>query len=197
MLAPIVRSDTVGRLLAELLLRPDDEVSFADLQRATGAQPAVVHREIVRFIEAGLVTARRVGRGRHVKVALDYPLLRPLTELITLTYGPVPVVRDALTEIADVDQAVIYGSWAARLNGEPGPFPRDLDVLVIGETPRSVLHDVAQQASDRLRLDVNITRVSAQAWADRTDPFIVTIRSRPIVTIINHDSTGTSTNGRS
>lgn len=184
-LAPILRSDTVGQLLAELLLHPQDEYSLADLQRATGAQSAVVHREVLRFIESGLLTDRRVGRNRQVTVNPDYPLLRPLTELITATYGPVPVLRAALEDVDGVDEALIYGSWAARLAGMPGPFPHDIDVLVVGAAHRQRLHEIAGEATGRLRLDVNITRVASKTWADGQDPFVATVRSRPTFGLVS------------
>ncbi|MEV4356246.1 hypothetical protein [Nonomuraea sp. NPDC049625] len=57
---------------------------------------------------------------------------RPLTELLTLTYGPVAVLGEQLSGIAGIEEACIHGSWAARYSGEPGRVPNDVDVLVVG-----------------------------------------------------------------
>ncbi len=34
-----------------------------------------------------------------------------------------------------VQEAFVFGSWAARYMGEPGAAPRDIDVVVIGDAP--------------------------------------------------------------
>ena len=34
--------------------------------------------------------------------------------------------------LAGIERAVIYGSWARRYQGEAGPLPQDVDLLVIG-----------------------------------------------------------------
>ncbi|HEX3515320.1 MAG TPA: hypothetical protein VHT26_15095 [Trebonia sp.] len=75
-----------------------------------------------------------------------------------------PVLTDLLSGIAGVEQAYIYGSWAARYLGEPGPVPPDVDVLVVGPADEDALCDVAREAEDRLGREVKITAISQQYW---------------------------------
>jgi len=51
----------------------------------------------------------------------------------------------ALSGLAGMEEAFVFGSWAARYLGEPGPAPKDIDVLVVGEAP---LRSVRQACSD-------------------------------------------------
>jgi predicted nucleotidyltransferase len=104
-----------------------------------------------------------------------------MSQLVTETYGPVPVLRELLDRIERVDRAFIYGSWAARRSGQEGPPPRDLDVLVIGQPSRVDLLEVADEASRRLGVEVNIRAIPADAWAVKADPFLQTVATRPIV----------------
>ncbi|MDJ0355109.1 hypothetical protein [Paenarthrobacter sp. PH39-S1] len=46
-----------------------------------------------------------------------------MAEIITDTYGPRPVLEDLLAEVDGIEAAYIYGSWAARRTGTPGPPP--------------------------------------------------------------------------
>ncbi len=48
--------------------------------------------------------------------------------------GPADVVtgRDEFAGLEGVVQVVIFGSWAARYEGERGLPPNDVDVLVVG-----------------------------------------------------------------
>jgi predicted nucleotidyltransferase len=100
-----------------------------------------------------------------------------------VTYGPLPVLTDALAAVPGVDRAFIHGSWAARYRGEAGPVPKDVDVLVVGTADQDDLDGVAQQAQRRLGRPVNIRRVRPASWRrpDPDDPFLQSVRERPLV----------------
>src|SRR5260370_16879650 len=71
-------------------------------------------------------------RNVHGIRAVTYtPVSRPLTDLLAVTYGPLPVLTDLLADAEGVMHAFIYGSWAARYLGEPGPLPDHVDLLVL------------------------------------------------------------------
>lgn len=180
-LSPLMRSDAQGDILAVILLNPDHEYSLADLTRQTGALPATVHREIERLVDFGLVTDRRVGRNRIVKANKDNRIYGPMSEIVVDTYGPRPVLQELLSRVPGVDSAYIYGSWASRRAGIPGPPPNDIDVLVIGMPTRSDMVWAADKARERLGREVNIHRSSSEAWANSDGPFEKTVRSQPIV----------------
>lgn len=182
-LAPFLRSDTQGKILAFLLLDPADAHSLADVARAVDAPTAVVHKEVSRLVDAGVLIDARQGRSRLVRANPDYRLLRPLTELIMGAYGPVPILTRELADVSGIDAAYIYGSWAARHQGHNGDQPRDIDVLVVGSAARTELNEASAAAEEQLRTPVSITKVSPEAWAAQNDPFLVTVRSRPLVTL--------------
>jgi predicted nucleotidyltransferase len=94
-----------------------------------------------------------------------------------------PVLTDLLSGVAGVEQAYIYGSWAARYLGEPGQVPRDVDVLVVGAVDEDKLYDVAREAESRLGREVNIGAMSPQYWEapDPADSFMRHVRERPLV----------------
>lgn len=92
-LTPFVRSDAVGAFLAETLGHPEREVSLAELGRRTGVSPAVVHREVQRLIDVGVLQDRQEGRNRLVRAERDHPLHAPMREIVQPTYGP--VLREA------------------------------------------------------------------------------------------------------
>lgn len=181
MLAPLLRSDAQGELLALLLLHPDVEYTLTEISRRIGVSLPTVHAEVARLAAAGLVTDRRVGQARLVRAATGHVLFRPLVELLELTYGPTAVLPDVLAGVAGVREAYMYGSWAARRSGEPGDPPRDLDVVVVGSTPRDVLVELGELAGQRLHREVNITRVAPKVWDADDDPFVRTLKSRPLV----------------
>ncbi|WP_461034989.1 MarR family transcriptional regulator [Streptomyces mayteni] len=181
-LLPLLRSRLQGDLLALVLLHPETEFTLTDLARQLGASHTAVQREVGRLVEAGIVSDRHVGRARLVTARLDTPLARPLTDLIAVSFGPLQLVADALRDMAGVERAYLYGSWAARYRGDPGPPPADVDVLVIGSPDPDELFDAVENAGRRLRRDVNAHRISADAWeSPGSDPFLASVRERPLV----------------
>ncbi|OIQ82556.1 hypothetical protein GALL_356540 [mine drainage metagenome] len=180
-LSPLFRSDVQAQILARIFLNPDRGYTTAELARESGAPYATAHREIVRLIEAGLVTEDRVGQAKIVRANTANPIVRPLSELLRLSYGPSVVVPRVLVGIDGIDEAYIYGSWAARLEGEPGSAPGDIDVVVIGDPRRQTVEEAANSAERELGREVNIRIVSRAAWSKGTDLFVKTIKARPFV----------------
>lgn len=181
-LLPLLRSQFQGELLAWLFLHPEEEYSATDLARRFGVSQPTASREADRLAEAGLIGERRVGNLRLLRAKTDTAVARPLTDLLAVTYGPLAIIGDLLAQVAHVDEAHLYGSWAARYRNEPGPVPRDIDVIVVGDADEDDLYDAARTAEQRLGREVNIHRVTAAAWQQPTsDPFLESVRSRPMV----------------
>jgi DNA-binding transcriptional ArsR family regulator len=185
-LLPILRSQVAGDLLALLYLHPDDEYSLTETASAIGASLNAVHYEADKLAEGGLIKTRKRGNLRLIRAVTDSPLARPLTDLLAVTYGPFPVLNDLLEGVEGIAEAYIYGSWAARYRGEPGPIPADVDVLIVGSADPDDLEEIAEKAQVALRRPVNIRRIRPETWnaSNPTDPFIQSVQSRPLVAVV-------------
>ncbi len=177
MLLPLLRSRAQGDILAWIMLHPEDEFSLVEIGRVVRVSGSTVMREGDRLAEAGLIRQVRRGNQRMVRAETESPVFAPLAALLAVTFGPAPVLRELLSEVAEVRQAWIYGSWAARYAQRPGPVPEDIDVLVVGTADLDVLDDIARTASERLGREVSIRRVK------------MTVTSRPMVALIGGEST--------
>jgi DNA-binding transcriptional ArsR family regulator len=184
-LLPLLRSPLLGDLLAWLFLHPDEDTTVSDLATRLATSQSTISREADRLVRAGLVDETRRGNLRLLRANRDTPLARPLTELLTITYGPAAILGDLLAAVDGIDEAYIYGSWAARYQGEAGPPPRDIDVLVVGDADDDDLFDAARTAEHQLGREVNVRRISVRNWHSSTtaDPFLASVRSRPLVRI--------------
>lgn len=185
-LLPILRSQVAGDLLALLYLHPEDEYSLTEAASAIGANTNAVHYEAVKLSEGGLIRTRKRGNLRLIRAVTDSLLTRPLTDLLAVTYGPLPVLTDLIADVGGITEAYIYGSWAAGYRGEPGPVPADVDVLVVGAPDPDDIDDVADRAQVTLHRPINIRRIRPETWnaSNPTDPFIRSVKSRPLVTIV-------------
>ena len=142
-----------------------------------------------RLADAGILAVRPVGRSRLVSASKSSRLVGPLTELLTMTYGPHVVVADEFARLEDVVLVVIFGSWAARYQGQRGQPPNDVDILVVGTPDRIAMNAAAERSESRLGQPVNPAACSPDQWANPTEPFIREVKSRPYVSVIDHAAT--------
>ena len=187
-LAPILRSDTQGRILARLLGDPDAEYTLTDLAEGAGTSFPTAQREINRAEQAGIVTVRRVGPARLVRGNAAHPLFTPLRQVILATYGPPVVVAREFAGLDGAAAVILFGSWAARYAGEAGRAPNDIDVLVLGVPDRDAVDDAADRAERELGLPVQATVRSLDQWRRGRESFITEVKRRPLVPVLVDDA---------
>jgi hypothetical protein len=155
----------VGRILARLYLLPEQRWTLSTLAEEAAVSLPTLTREADGMVAAGLVLEERVGRTRQLRCNQAARTFEPLRQLLTLTYGPVPVLEAELSGIPGVQKAYICGSWAARHQGVIGPEPADIEVLIVGDPDPDELFAAGERARSRLLRETNIRTVSAQSWS--------------------------------
>jgi DNA-binding transcriptional ArsR family regulator len=179
----IFRSQLQGEVLARVMLS-DEPITIADLARDLKAPLPTVAREVNRLRTAGILALNRQGRAQLVTADANNPAVRPLRDLVAIAFGPRQIVLEEFAAVPGLVELHIFGSWAARFLGEPGPTPADVDVLIVGPADRDEVYDAADRATRRLHREVNPTVVSDRRWADRSDPFIDQLKHRPLLQLL-------------
>jgi DNA-binding transcriptional ArsR family regulator len=179
-LLPILRSRHLAEILTLLLLHPGTEYTLSEVAGKLDLPLTTVQREASRLAGSGLIKERRVGRSRLVSANPASRYTRPLTELVSLAFGPEFVIGEEFGSFGALAVA-IYGSWAARYAGTAGPAPNDVDVLVIGDVPRREMYEAAERSELRLGLPVNPVLCSRERWLAKADPLIQQVRTAPVV----------------
>ncbi len=183
-LLSILRSNLQGRLLARLLLEPDREFGVRELAEAIDGSLSSVHSEIERLAASELIRSRVVGRSRLITANTDHELYASLYDLFLRTYGPRELAEQAVRGRADVEEAYIFGSWARRYMGEPGPAPRDLDVVLIGPVERAATRAIADGLEAALGREVGVIAFSAEQWDAESSGFLQTLKRGPLVPLV-------------
>jgi DNA-binding transcriptional ArsR family regulator len=163
LLAPIFRSDGQARLLSSLLLT-GDELSVTDLAKRAGLAYPTVHREVARLLDAGILSERQVGRTRLIRANGESPLIGPL-------------------RIDGIESAFLYGSFAARMLGDAGPAPHDIDVMVLGEPDVDAVYEACTRVEAAVHRPVNPTILSPEEFAAPSG-FLDNVRSGPAVAVV-------------
>lgn len=181
-LLPIFRSQQQAELLALLLGDPELELSLTELAERTGIPHPSVYRDVERAEMAGLVTSRRIGRTRLVRANVESPYYEGLADVLTRAFGVLAVLADAVLGIEGIDEAYVFGSWAARHAGERGVRPvGDIDLLVLGTPDRDALYDAVHVAERRLGREVQVTIREADWLEQGSGSFHDTVMSRPML----------------
>ena len=111
-----------------------------------------------------------------------------MSRLLEITFGPGAVIPETFAGLG-ADQVIIFGSWAARHAGNPGPFPHDIDVLAVGAIDRAALYDAADAAQAKLGLPVNPVIRTAEQWRMATDALTAQIQASPHLTVVGDNET--------
>jgi Winged helix-turn-helix DNA-binding len=173
---PLFRSDQQHTLLCMLFVLSREGESFTQTQLAerTGISLSTVSREIRRLETSEIVIVKAIGKARLVQANWISPMAHPLRMMLTQTCGPLCELQ-ALYTIAGVAGVMLFGSWAQRYNGTPGPYPNDVDVLVIGDNLTQVDEYAVQLGCSRAartlqsmtggpQLDINPSFTTGAAW---------------------------------
>lgn len=136
-----------------------------------------------RLQDVQLVHIQTVGRTKLLSANESNPYVRPLTQLVLMSFGPPLVISEEFGTVSRIEQLMIYGSWAARYEGEGGPVPNDIDLLVIGKPDRDEVHEAALRAQQRLGREVNVTLRTRDAWDKSSDGFTRQVRSSPLLEV--------------
>ena len=183
-LLPIFRSQQQAELLALILGDPATEHSLTQLTERTGTPYASVHREVQRAEAAGLVTSRLVGRTRLIRADPVSPYFSGLSDVLVKAFGVPWVLAQELTGVGGIDNAYVFGSWAARFSGEEGDRPvGDIDLLVLGSPDRDEVYAAASSAEQRLGRAVQVTIRSSEWLAEGNGTFHDTVAGRPMVPV--------------
>lgn len=189
-LLPVFRSRHQAELLTWLYLHPDSEYGVSDLADRLGVPLSTLHREVVRLDEAGLILSRTLGRNRLIRANTAHPAAVALRQLLEVTFGPRVVVAEEFA-IPGAQEVVVFGSWAARYDGQAGPPPNDIDVLVVGKVDRADLYEAADRARARLGIEVNPVMRSPQQWDNPVDALVTQIKaSSHLVVLARHELVG-------
>jgi hypothetical protein len=179
---PIFRSQHQAALLAWLLLHPEHEYTLTQLAKKLDVPLTTLQREAQRLVVAGLLQDRALGRARLLRANMSNRAAAPLTQLLQVTFGPQTAIGEEF-DLTNAEQVLIYGSWAERYHGTPGPPPNDVDVLVVGDLDRADVYDAADRAQARLGMQVNPVIRTPDQWANDADSLVLQIKASPTVDV--------------
>lgn len=155
-LLPMFRSKHQMQILAEVFWGTSSSTG-AELARRTGVPQQTVAREVARLERAGVVVTEQVGTAKTIHPAPQLPYGPVLRQLLAYVGGVIPMLAHAFGDNPAINEVFIFGSWAARYNGEQGPPPNDVDVAVVSDSlTRFDLAEARLDLENESKLSINL-----------------------------------------
>lgn len=163
-LAETLFSDYRRRILALLLLRPDEHYHVREISRLTGVPAGSLHRELKLLTDAGLLERQAMGNQVRYKANRDCPIFQELAGIFRKTTGLADIVHSALLPLSPaITAAFIFGSVA---RGEE-QANSDVDVCVIGTVSFTDVVVALADMRQRLGREVNPVVMSHGQFTDK------------------------------
>ena len=173
-------------LLAQLLLRPDEDFHLRELERMTGIPAGSLHRELKALSEAGMLLKERQGNQVRYQANRACPVYEELASIFRKTVGLAGVVSDALADLSSrIDLAFIFGSLAVGRQ----KYSSDVDLMIIGNI--SLLEAVTALASaqEKLGREINPVVTTASKFGSQVmkkERFISRVLEEPKIFVIGN-----------
>ena len=176
------------RLLAQLLLRPDEKFHVRELGRMTGIPAGSIHRELKALSEAGLLLREHLGNQVRYQANPDCPIYDELAGIFRKTVGLAGLVRDALAALAGrIDVAFIFGSLATGRHTSAS----DVDLMIIGDLALvdavKALSPVQQELGREINPVVMTAKKFKAQWR-KNDRFVKRLMGEARIFVIGDDN---------
>lgn len=186
-LAETLFSDYRRRVLALLLLRPEEHFHVREISRLTAVPAGSLHRELRLLADAGLLARHAAGNQVRYQADRDCPIFEELAGIFRKTSGLADVIRLALQPLsANVTAAFIFGSVAKGAERATS----DVDVCVVGSATFTEI--VTALADMRLKLgrDINPVVMSHEKFLSGVktgEQFVTRIMDEPKLFLIGDE----------
>ncbi len=172
------------KVLALLLMQPDQKVHLRELARQTQAAPGTLKKELDALCHVGLLLREQVGNQVHFQANQDHPVFAELQALVRKTTGLADVLRQALQPLGEqVTLALVFGSMASG-SAHAGS---DVDLLVVGSASFGQVVEATYAAQTQLGRDINPKVMTPTEWAAKqldANPFVQELLAKPQILLI-------------
>ncbi len=182
MLEALIRSRARIKVLTWFLMHPDQEYHLKGLGQELGENNNALRRELNRLEGIGLLESRWRGRAKFYRINRQHPLYPELRSIVIKTTGLGQTLRAELARLGQVDQAFLYGSFAA---GREDAWS-DIDLMVIGQVDLDRLREILRDLEHRLGREINETVYDREEFARRRregDAFLERVTQGPKIVL--------------
>lgn len=161
MLSSFLFSEYRRKVLALLLLHPDERYHQREIARLTDTISGTLSRELSKMVEAGVLLKESVGNQMQYRANQDCAIFTELVSILRKTDGLPETIAQALLPFSDrIKAAFIFGSTASG----KATADSDIDLMVIGDVTFSELVTALYSLQEKLGREINPKQYAEQEW---------------------------------
>lgn len=177
MLASLLFGDYRQKVLALLLLHPEQHYHVREIARLTGTSAGTLHKELARLALSGVLVREEVGNQVRYGANRQCPIFPELAGILRKTAGLADVLKAALAGLSGrIVVALVFGSVVR------GEEPRsDVDVLLVGEIGFAEVVRALHEAQARIGRAINPVVLSPAEFRQKSsggDAFLVEVLNK-------------------
>jgi predicted nucleotidyltransferase len=183
MLEILFSSRVRAKLLTTFFMSPGVGHNAWELAQSIGETYSAVWKELVRLERIDILSSEKNNRTKDYRVNPDCPIEPELRSMIFKTAGIGDAIRSQLSELTELRQVFIYGSFAS---GE-ADHQSDLDIMVIGKIELTQFAAIITQLEKDLKRSINDVIYTEDEWAlkiEDEDAFAMNVLRSPRVMLI-------------
>lgn len=175
------------RVLALLLLRPDEAFHVREIARLTGTSAGTLHKELSRLAQAGILRSERRGNQLAYLANRASPIYDELASIMRKTSGVADVIANTLAPLAaGIEVAFIFGSVARGQERADS----DIDLMMIGSAGFADAVTQLYPAQSALGREINPKVIAPADWrgsVQRGDAFALDLLSKPKIFVVGNE----------
>lgn len=174
------------RVLALLLLRPEEALHGREIARRTGLPAGTITRELTKLAQAGLLKREKRGNQQVYSAETGASIFTEVASILRKTSGMADVLVQALAPLAPALRvAFVFGSMAQGRETAGS----DIDVMLIGDVGFGQAVEALHPAQSVLGREVNAQVLSAKEFRAkaRKEPFLVDALAKPKLFLIGNE----------
>jgi predicted nucleotidyltransferase len=161
MLSSFLFSEYRRKVLALLLLNPQQHYHQREIARLTGTISGTLSRELNKMVEASVLLKASIGNQMHYRANSDCPIYPELVGILRKTDGLPEAIAQALAPLSGrIEIAFVFGSIA---NGK-ATSDSDVDLMVIGDVSFSELVTQLYSLQESLGREINPKQYTELEW---------------------------------
>lgn len=186
MLKVLFGSEARVKILALFMLNSASDFYLREISQRTGLPVRAVERTVKSLVYIGLLRREHRGNSVYFSVNREFPILPELKAIILKTVGLGDRLREAFSEMGQVETAFVYGSYASNEQN----LESDVDIFVIGSVLSRKLTPILSQLEKELGREINTVVFTSKELRQRlsdNDHFVHSVLSSPKVFLVGNE----------
>lgn len=160
-LATLIFTEYRRKVLALLLLHPEQHLHQREIARLTGTVSGTLSRELAKLTDAGILLKTPIGNQMHYAANRQCPIFDELASILRKTSGLADVLAGALLPwVGQIDAAFVFGSMASGKASSGS----DIDLMIIGDAPFAELVAGLYLVQSQLAREINPKVYRRDEW---------------------------------